>query len=181
MLMNRKIRTGKNLDLLKHRLLTCVIAYLFCVDVSAQSLVAAAGQIFRNVSEVNSIAVYPIEIKSGTLDEALHNAASDEVEQRLTRKAKEVNLKVVTRRQLDSLLSELKLSTTDKTSFDKLAKSTGVDAVALPTGSVSKSGCLVVSINLIATKGEAKGEVISSAKPFKINTRGGELDMSGCD
>jgi hypothetical protein len=179
--MNGKILTDVNLDFLKNIFLTCGIALLFCVDTSAQSLVAAAGQLFRNVSEVNSIAVYPIEIKSGALDETLHNAASDEVEQRLTRKAKEANLKVVTRRQLDSLLSELKLSSTDKTSFDKLARSTGVDAVALPTGSVSKSGCLTVSINLIATKGEAKGEVISSAKPFKINTRGGELDMSGCD
>ena len=179
--MNGKIPTDVNPNFLKTKFLICIIAYLFSVVASAQSLVAAAGQLFRNVSEVSSIAVYPIEIKSGTLDEALHNAASDEVEQRLTRKAKETNLKVVTRRQLGSLLSELKLSSADKTSFDKLARSTGVDAVALPTASISKSGCLIVSINLIATKGEAMGEVISSAKPFKVNTRGGELDMSGCD
>jgi hypothetical protein len=179
--MNDKILTDVNLKFLKPKFLLCILVYGLSAEAQAQSLVAAAGQLFRDVSGINSIAVYPIEIKSGTLDEALHNAASDEVEQRLSRKAKETNLKVVTRRQLDSLLSELKLSSADKTSFDKLARSTGVDAVALPSGSVSKSGCLTVSINLIGTKGDAKGEVISSAKPFKINTRGGELDLSGCD
>lgn len=148
---------------------------------SAQSTVAAAGQLFRGLSGVTSLAVYPLELKSGELDEALVNAASDEIEQVLSRKAKEMRIKVVTRRQLSNLLSEIKLTSSDKTSFDKLAKSAGVDAVALPSATLSKSGCLTIVIYIIGASGDSKGEVLSSAKPFKINTRSGDLDMSGCD
>ena len=87
----------------------------------------------------------------------------------------------MTRRQLGKVLSELKLTSSDKTSFDKLAKATGVDAVVLPSATLSKSGCLSVVINVIGTTGDMQGEVISSAKPFKVNTRSDEIDFTGCD
>ena len=123
----------------------------------------------------------PIELQSGTLDDDLLAAASDEVEQAISRKAQEKKIKVMTRRQLGNLLSEIKLTSTDKTSFDKLSKSTGVDAVILPSATLSKSGCLNVVINVIGTSGDSRGEVISSSKPFKFGTRSGDLDVSGCD
>jgi hypothetical protein len=165
---------------MKKILVSAVLSFV-SMAAAAQSPVAAAGQLFRGLNGVSSLAIYPLELKSGVLDEALVNAASDEIEQVLSRKAKETQIKVVTRRQLGNLLSEIKLASSDKTSFDKLAKSTGADAVALPSATLSKSGCLTVAINIIGTSGDSKGEVMSSAKPFKINTRSGDLDFSGCD
>ena len=130
---------------------------------------------------VNSVAIWPLELRSGQLDEGTLNAVSDFVEQALARRAKEKQIKVVTRRQLGNLLSELKLTNTEKTSFDKLAKSTGADAVVLPSGTLSKSGCLSIVVNVLGTSGDIKGEIISSAKPFKVNVQGEDIDFSGCD
>ena len=157
------------------------LVFLFwCGFAHAQSVLAAASQALKLPAEINSIAIWPVELKSGILDENLLNAASDEIEQAFSRKARENKIKVITRRQLGNLLSELKLSSTDKMSFDRLAKSTGVDAVVRPSASLSNSGCLSVSINVISTLSDNKGEIISSAKIVKINTISDELDFSGC-
>jgi hypothetical protein len=158
-----------------------LLAFLFGSGLAhSQSIVAAASQSLKLPPEISSIAIWPVELKSGSLDEGLLNAASDEIEQAFSRKARENKIKIVTRRQLGNLLSEMKLTNADKTSFDQLAKSTGVDAVVLPSGSLSQSGCLSIVINVIGTSAGNKGEIISSAKTLKINTGSGDLDFSGC-
>lgn len=150
-------------------------------EVAAQSLLAAASQSMKLPADVESVAIWPIELGGGELDEALLSQVSDEIEQALSRKARETRRKVLTRRQLQGVVRELKLTSAEKTSFDQLARSTGAAAVVLPTGTVSKSGCLTVSIRALATGGESTGEVLAAARPFKVNTRNGELDWSGCD
>lgn len=149
--------------------------------VAAQSLLAAASQAMKLPAEVESVAIWPLELGGGALDEAMVNQVSDEIEQALSRKAREKKIKVLTRRQLQGVVRELKLSSAEKTGFDQLARSTGAAAVFLPTGTVSKSGCLTISLQAIATSGESKGEVLAAARPFKVNTRDGDLDLSGCD
>jgi hypothetical protein len=111
----------------------------------------------------------------------LINAASDEIEQALTRKAREKKLKVFTRRQLQGVVREVKLSSMDKTSFEGLAKKTGADVIMLPTATLSKSGCLTITLKALGTAGNTQGEVINASKPFKFGTRTGDLDVSGCD
>lgn len=158
-----------------------ILFMLSSVIAEAQTPLAAASQALKMSGDINAIAIWPIELKSGVLGEDLLDAASDEVEQVFARKAQEKKIKVVTRRQLGNLLSEIKLTSSDRSSFDKLAKSAGVDAVILPSATLSKSGCLIVAINVVGTSRENKGEVISSAKPFKFGTRSGDLDVTGCD
>jgi curli biogenesis system outer membrane secretion channel CsgG len=158
------------------------LVLLACFDIAAaQSPTAAASQALKLPDVVGSVAIWPLELRSGHLEEGELNAVNDFVEQALTRKAKEKQIKVITRRQLGNLLSELKLSTSEKTNFDKLAKSTGADAVVLPSGTLSKSGCLSVVINVVGTSGDIKGEIVSSAKPFKVNMQTEDIDFSGCD
>lgn len=151
------------------------------VPAAAQSVLAAASQAMKLPADVESVAIWPLEMSAGELDESLMASVSDEIEQALSRKAREKKLKVLTRRQLQSVVRELKLASMEPAGFDQLAKSTGAGAVLLPTGSLSKSGCLNISIRAIGTSGDVKGEVLAAARPFKVNTRGGELDMSGCD
>lgn len=148
---------------------------------TAQSLLAAASQSMKLPTDVDSVAIWPLELSAGELDEAVLAQASDEIEQALSRKAREKKLKVLTRRQLQSVVRELKLSSMDSSSFDQLARSTGASAVLLPKGSVSSTGCLTISIQAISTEAGTQGEVLAAARPFKVNTRGGELDLSGCD
>jgi hypothetical protein len=157
------------------------VLLLFSGLVSAQSPLAAASQALKLPGSVNSVAIWPVELKSGVLDEGILNAVSDFVEQTLARRAKEKQIKVMTRRQLGNVLDEIELSSSDKTSFEKLAKATPVDAVILPSATLSKSGCLSVVINVIGAKGDMQGEVISAAKPFKVNVRSEEIDFAGCD
>lgn len=155
---------------------------LFCTGAAhAQSAMAAASQVMKLPDEVASIAIWPLELASAQLDESLINAASDEIEQALTRKAREKKLKVFTRRQLQSVVREVKLSSLDKTSFDGLAKKTGADVIMLPSATLSKSGCLTIVIKALSTAADAQGEVLTASKPFKFGTRSGDLDVSGCD
>lgn len=164
-----------------NRLFLFILLLAFFDFAAAQSPTAAASQALKLPDGVNSVAIWPLELRSGNLEEGTLNAVSDFVEQALTRKAKEKQIKALTRRQLGNLLSELKLTSSDKTNFDRLAKSAGADAVVLPSGTLSKSGCLSVVINVLGTSGDTKGEVISSAKPFKVNVQADEIDFSGCD
>ena len=157
---------------------------LICIclgSANAQSLLAAASQSMKLPEWVGSVAIWPIEIGQWTLDEQLLNMVNDEIEQAVTRKAREKKLKVLTRRQLQSVVREIKLSSTDKTSFEQLGKLTGSDVVVMPTASLSKSQCMTIVIKVIGVTGDSKGEVISASKSFKVNAGRGELDMSGCD
>jgi hypothetical protein len=159
------------------------VAFLFLLSVAAQaqSTLAAASQVMKLPDDVASIAIWPLDLASAQLDESLINAASDEIEQALTRKAREKKLKVFTRRQLQGVVREVKLSSMDKTSFEGLAKKTGADVIMLPTATLSKSGCLTITLKALGTAGNTQGEVINASKPFKFGTRTGDLDVSGCD
>jgi hypothetical protein len=159
------------------------VAFLFLLSVAAQaqSTLAAASQVMKLPDDVASIAIWPLDLASAQLDESLINAASDEIEQALTRKAREKKLKVFTRRQLQGIVREVKLSSMDKTSFEGLAKKTGADVIMLPSATLSKSGCLTIVLKALGTAGDTQGEVITASKPFKFGTRTGDLDVSGCD
>jgi len=164
------------------KIVPALLLGLMCFStVKAQSVLAAASQVMKLPEEVSSIAIWPLELSATQLDESLISAASDEIEQALTRKAREKKLKVFTRRQLQNVIREVKLSSTERTSFEGLAKKTGADVIMLPSATLSKSGCLNIVIKALGTTGDAQGEVLSSAKPFKFGTRGGDLDVSGCD
>ena len=163
------------------KLVAVAFLFLFSAGAHAQSALAAASQVMKLPDEVASIAIWPLELASAQLDESLINAASDEIEQALTRKAREKKLKVFTRRQLQSVVREVKLSSLDKTSFEGLAKKTGADVIMLPSATLSKSGCLTIVIKALGTAADAQGEVLTASKPFKFGTRSGDLDVSGCD
>jgi hypothetical protein len=106
---------------------------------------------------------------------------SDEIEQSVGRKARELKIKVISRRQLESVLSELKLTSTDYQDFNSLAKSNGVDAIILTSISFTKSNCLSVGLKALGTSEGNKAEVISSAKLFQVKIQRDEIDMAGCD
>ena len=164
------------------KIVPALLLGLMCIGtVKAQSILAAASQVMNLPDEVSSIAIWPLELTAAKLDESLIGAASDEIEQALTRKAREKNLKIFTRRQLQNVVREVKLSSIDRTSFEGLAKKTGADVIMMPSATLSKTGCLNIVIKALGTKSDAQGEVLSSSKPFKFGTRGGDLDVSGCD
>ena len=95
--------------------------------------------------------------------------------------ARELNLKIITRRQLEKVLREIKLIGSDSQDFNSLSKSNGVDAIVVTSVSFPKTTCMSVGLKLLGTSEENKAEVINIAKPFLVKIQGNELDLTGCD
>jgi len=147
----------------------------------AQNLVSASRQVLTLPRDVVTVAVWPAEINSGNLPQMTADALSDQIEQQVSRKALELKLKVVSRRQLNSVLKELKLSSSDRQSFDAIAKSKGIDAIIVPSVSMIKSTCMNITLTSLGTSEDKKAEVLSSAKPFKVGIYKEDLDFDGCN
>jgi hypothetical protein len=147
----------------------------------AQSVTVAARQVLAVPRDIQTIAIWPAEVVDNRFSAGLAVALSDEIEQAVSRKAREMKIKVMSRRQLQSVLSELKLTSTDFQDFDSLAKSNGVDAIILISTSFMKINCLSVGLKALGTSEGNKAEVISAAKPFQVKVQRDEIDMAGCD
>lgn len=147
----------------------------------AQNLVSASRQVLTLPRDVVTVAVWPAEMNSGNLAPMTADALSDQIEQQISRKALELKLKVVSRRQLNSVLKELKLSSADRQSFDAIAKSKGIDAIIVPSVSMVKSTCMNITLTALGTSEDKKAEVLSSAKPFKVGIDREDLDFDGCN
>ena len=147
----------------------------------AQSVTVAARQVLAVPRDIQTIAIWPVEAVGARFPAGLAVALSDEIEQAVSRKARELKIKVMSRRQLQSVLSELKLTSTDFQDFDSLAKSNGVDAIILTSISFMKNSCMSVGLKALGTSEGNKAEVISAAKPFQVKVQRDEIDMAGCD
>jgi len=147
----------------------------------AQNLVSASRQVLILPREVVTIAVWPAEMNLGNLPQMMTDALSDQIEQQVSRKALELKLKVISRRQLNSVLKELKLSSADRQSFDAIAKSKGIDAIIVPSVGMVKSTCMNITLTALGTSEDKKAEVLSSAKPFKVGIDREDLDFDGCN
>ena len=147
----------------------------------AQSVTVAARQVLAVPRDIQTIAIWPVEALGTRFPAGLAVALSDEIEQAVSRKARELKIKVMSRRQPQSVLSELKLTSTDLQDFDSLAKSNGVDAIILTSISFMKNNCLSVGLKALGTSEGNKAEVISAAKPFQVKVQRDEIDMAGCD
>lgn len=152
-----------------------------CETSYSQSIVSASRQVLSLPRDIQTIAIWPVEAVGTRFPAGLAVALSDEIEQAVSRKARELKIKVMSRRQLQSVLSELKLTSTDFQDFDSLAKSNGVDAIILTSISFMKSNCLSVGLKALGTSEGNKAEVISAAKPFQVKVQRDEIDMAGCD
>lgn len=147
----------------------------------AQNLVSASRQVLTLPRDIVTIAVWPVEMNSVNLPQMTTDALSDQIEQQVSRKALELKLKVISRRQLNSVLKELKLSSTDRQSFDAIAKSKGIDAIIVPSVGLVKSTCVNITLTALGTSEDKKAEVLSSAKPFKVGIDKEDLDIDGCN
>jgi hypothetical protein len=167
---------NKSISLLAVSLLSCLV-----VEAHAQNLAAASRQVLSLPRDVVTVAVWPVDMNSGNLPQMTADALSDQIEQQVSRKALELKLKVVSRRQLASVLKELKLSSADLQSFDAIAKSKGIDAIVVPSVSMVKSTCMNITLKALGTSEANKAEVLSSAKPFKVGIDKEDLDFDGCN
>ena len=147
----------------------------------AQTLPAAARQVLDSPQGILTIAIWPVEASGTRFNTEAAAALSDEIEQSVGRKARELNLKIITRRQLEKVLREIKLTGSDSQDFNSLSKSNGVDAIVVTSVSFPKTTCMSVGLKLLGTSEENKAEVINIAKPFLVKIQGNELDLTGCD
>lgn len=147
----------------------------------SQSLTSAVSQAMKLPAEITSVAIWPFEMSNGSNAESFDAALSDEIEAAVSRRAAEKKIKAITRRQAQTLLQEIRLTSSEKIDFDKLVKSLGVDAVVLTTGSFSKATCLSVTIKVVGVKSEIQGQILASSKPFKVTASEEGLDMEGCN
>lgn len=97
---------------MKHSHYLTTFVSLICIHghIHAQNLVSASRQVLTLPRDVVTVALWPAEMNSGNLAPMTADALSDQIEQQVSRKALELKLKVVSRRQLNSVLKELKLS-----------------------------------------------------------------------
>lgn len=147
----------------------------------SQTLPAAARQALVLPPGIATVAIWPPEIIGETLSHSLVNSVSDQVEQALSRKASELRLKVISRRQIDTVVRELKLSSLDPTSFDAVAKSRSIDAVLVSTVSLVRADCLSISIKSLGTAEQVRSQILSASKPFKVGIQDDDLDLDGCE
>jgi len=147
----------------------------------AQNVIVAARQVLAVPRDVQTIAIWPVEAVDTRFADGLVVALSDEIEQAVSRKAHELKITVISRRQLQSVLRELKMTSTDWQDFNSIAKFNGVDAVILTSISFMKNNCLSVGLRALGTSVGNKAEVISAAKPFQVKVQRDEIDMAGCD
>lgn len=154
---------------------------VICGEAYSQNLVSASRQVLNLPNDVVTVAIWPVDINSVNLAQLSAEALSEHIEQQVSRKALELKLKVVSRRQLDSVLKELKLSSSDRQSFDSIAKSKGIDAIIVPSVNMLKSTCMNITLKALGTSEHKKAEVLSSAKPFKVGIDNEDLDFDGCN
>ena len=168
-----------------HFILFCASAMLIfglTENGHAQTLPAAARQVLDNTQAgILSIAIWPVEASGTRFNADAAAALSDEIEQAVGRKARELNLKIITRRQLEKVLREIKLTGSDFQDFNSLSKSNGVDAIVVTSVSFPKTTCMSVGLKLLGTSDGNKAEVINIAKPFLVKIHRNELDLTGCD
>jgi hypothetical protein len=156
--------------------------FLFLASTAwSQTLPAAARQALMLPQGIATVAIWPPEIIGENLSHSLVNSVSDQVEQALSRKASELRLKVISRRQIDTVVRELKLSSLDPTSFDAVAKSRSIDAVLVSTVSLVRADCLSISIKTLGTAEQVRSQILSASKPFRVGIQDDDLDLDGCE
>jgi hypothetical protein len=147
----------------------------------SQTLPAAARQALTLPPSIATVAIWPPEFIGENLSQSLVTSVSDQVEQALSRKASELRLKVISRRQIDTVVRELKLSSFDPTSFDTVAKSRSIDAVLVSSVSLVRADCLSISIKTLGTAEQVRSQILNASKPFRVGILDDDLDFDGCE
>ena len=147
----------------------------------SQTLPAAARQALILPPAVVTVAIWPPEFVGQDLSPALVSTVSDQLEQALSRKASELRLKVVSRRQIDAVVRELKLSSLDPTSFDTVAKSRSIDAILVSTVSLVRPDCLSISIKTLGTAEPIRSQILNASKVIRVGISDEEPDFDGCE
>jgi hypothetical protein len=170
-------------DLMTPRIRFSLIGFsLFLASTAwSQTLPAAARQALMLPPGIATVAIWPPEFIGEDLSQSLVNSVSDQVEQALSRKANELRLKVISRRQIDTVVRELNLSSSDSSSFDAVAKSRSIDAVLVSTVSLVRADCLSISIKTLGTAEQVRSQILNGSKPFRVGILDDDLDFDGCE
>jgi hypothetical protein len=147
----------------------------------SQTLPAAARQALMLPPGIATVAIWPPEFIGENLSQSLVHSVFDQIEQALSRKASELRLKVISRRQIDTVVRELNLSSSDSSSFDAVAKSRSIDAVLVSTVSLVRADCLSISIKTLGTAEQVRSQILNASKPFRMGILDEDLDPDGCE